>query len=78
MTGQKSEVFPVFKAFKQMIEIQTELKIRRTLRTDNGSEYTSQEFNTSFYNSLIMVKVCFLMFKGVILWLRIMLYANVC
>lgn len=45
---QKSDLFQVFKTFKQMIEIQIGLKIR-TLRTKNRGEYTSQEFNT-FYS----------------------------
>lgn len=40
---QKSEVFSVFKRFKQMIEVQSGLKIK-VLRTDNGGEYTSNEF----------------------------------
>lgn len=40
----KSEVLDSFKTFKNYIECQTGLKIK-TLRTDNGGEYCSNEFN---------------------------------
>lgn len=50
---QKSEVFSVFKNFKQMTETQTGLKIK-ILRTDNGGEYTSLEFKEFLQNSGII------------------------
>ena len=39
----KSEVFKKFKEFKALIENQSKKKIK-TLRSDNGGEYTSKEF----------------------------------
>ena len=39
----KSEVFERFREFKTLVENQTGKKIR-VLRTDNGGEYTSNEF----------------------------------
>ena len=39
----KSEVFEKFKEFKALIENQSEKRIK-TLRSDNGGEYTSKEF----------------------------------
>lgn len=44
----KSEVFTLFKNFKTRVELETGHKIK-TLRTDNGGEYTSNEF-TQFLN----------------------------
>lgn len=41
---QKSEVFSVFKKFKALVEAQSGCKLK-TLRTDNGKEYTSGDFN---------------------------------
>ena len=43
----KSEVFGKFKEFKALIENISEKRIK-TLRTDNGEEYTSKEFE-AFY-----------------------------
>ena len=40
---KKSEVFDKFKEFKALVENQTEKKIN-TLRTDNGGEFCSKEF----------------------------------
>jgi transposase InsO family protein len=39
----KSEVFENFKAFKALVENETDLKIN-CLRLDNGGEFTSNEF----------------------------------
>ena len=39
----KSEVFGKFKEFKALIENHSEKRIK-TLRSDNGGEYTSKEF----------------------------------
>ena len=39
----KSEVFGKLKEFKALIENQSEKRIK-TLKLDNGGEYTSQEF----------------------------------
>ncbi|EOY08987.1 Uncharacterized protein TCM_024324 [Theobroma cacao] len=44
----KSEVFTLFKNFKTRVEFETGHRIK-TLRTDNGGEYTSNEF-TQFLN----------------------------
>jgi hypothetical protein len=40
---KKSDVFPVFKALKAQIELETGKKIK-CLRTDNGGEYVDGEF----------------------------------
>ena len=40
----KSQVLSVFKSFKKMVETQSDQKVK-VLRTDNGGEYTSKEFN---------------------------------
>ena len=40
---QKSEVFSIFKKFKRLVEKQSGCDIK-TLRSDNGTEYTSKEF----------------------------------
>ena len=40
---KKSEAFECFKIFKEMVENETDLKIK-TLRSDNGGEFTSNEF----------------------------------
>ena len=40
---KKSEVFDKFKEFKALVENQTENKIK-VLRTDNGGEFCSKEF----------------------------------
>ena len=40
---KKSEVFDRFKEFKALVENQTEKKIK-VLRTDNGGEFCSKEF----------------------------------
>ena len=42
---KKSDVFPVFKAFKAQIELETRKKIK-CLRTDNGGEYIDVDFLT--------------------------------
>jgi transposase InsO family protein len=42
---QKSEVFEKFKIFRQLVENEVKEKIG-TLKTDNGGEFTSNEFNT--------------------------------
>jgi hypothetical protein len=42
---QNSEVFDKFKIFRQLVENEVKEKIG-TLRTDNGGEFTSNEFNT--------------------------------
>jgi hypothetical protein len=39
----KSEAFEKFKAFKALVENETDLKIK-CLRSDNGGEFTSNEF----------------------------------
>ena len=44
MLKQKSEVFKVFKQWKALVENQTGKKIKR-LRTDNGMEFCSSEFD---------------------------------
>ena len=44
---KKSEVFDRFKEFKALVENQTEKKIK-VLRTDNGGEFCSKEFE-EFY-----------------------------
>ena len=41
----KSQALSMFKTFKYMVETQCEQKIK-VLRTDNGGEFTSEEFNT--------------------------------
>ncbi|XP_031264142.1 uncharacterized protein LOC116122435 [Pistacia vera] len=41
--NQKSEVVAIFKRFKLLVENQTSLTLK-TLRSDNGGEYTSNEF----------------------------------
>ena len=41
---RKADVFPVFKVFKARVELESEKKIK-CLRTDNGGEYTSDEFD---------------------------------
>ena len=40
---KKSESFESFKIFKEMVENETDLKIK-TLSPDNGGEFTSNEF----------------------------------
>jgi hypothetical protein len=40
---KKSEAFKKFKTYKEMVETETELKIK-CLRSDNGGEFTSKEF----------------------------------
>ncbi|RVW53770.1 Retrovirus-related Pol polyprotein from transposon TNT 1-94 [Vitis vinifera] len=40
----KSQVLSMFKSFKKMVETQSGQKVK-VLRTDNGGEYTSKEFN---------------------------------
>ena len=37
------EAFECFKIFKEMVETETDLKIK-TLRSDNGGDFTSNEF----------------------------------
>ncbi|GJY96432.1 retrovirus-related pol polyprotein from transposon TNT 1-94 [Tanacetum coccineum] len=44
---KKSDVFEVFKVYKAWVELDTRKKIK-CLRTDNGGEYTGDEFDT-FY-----------------------------
>ena len=44
MLKEKNEVFGKFKEFKALVENMTEWKIK-TLRLDNGGEFTSEEFN---------------------------------
>lgn len=41
----KDEVLPMFKIFKNLVENQTNLKIKK-LRTDNGREYVNKQFQT--------------------------------
>ena len=41
--NNKSEVFRKFKEFKALIENHSEWRIK-TLKSDNGREYTSKEF----------------------------------
>ena len=41
----KADVFPIFKIFKALVEFESEKKIK-CLRTDNGGEYTSVEFDS--------------------------------
>ena len=47
---EKFETFSKFKEFKEMMEAEVDKRIR-CLRTDNGGEYTSDEFFTSFENA---------------------------
>lgn len=49
----KSEVFSKFKMFKVLVENQLDLKIKR-LRTDNGTEYLSNQFKEYMQNSGII------------------------
>lgn len=42
----KSEVFSVFKKFKVLVETESGCLLKK-LRTNNGEEYTSVEFNSS-------------------------------
>ena len=44
----KDGVLAKFQEFKAHVENQTERKIK-TLRSDNGGEYTSKEFNSFLY-----------------------------
>jgi 5'-3' exoribonuclease 2 len=44
---RKVDVLAVFKTFKARVELESEKKIK-CLRTDNGGEYTSDEFD-NFY-----------------------------
>ena len=41
---KKSEAFGYFKIFKELVENEAEQKIK-CLRSDNGGEFTSKEFN---------------------------------
>jgi transposase InsO family protein len=41
--NKKLEAFENFKTYKEMVEIETELKIK-CLKSDNGGEFTSKEF----------------------------------
>ena len=41
--NKKSEAFECFKTFKEMVENETDLKIK-TLRPNNGGEFISNEF----------------------------------
>ena len=41
----KDQIFDRFKYFKTLVENQTNLKIKM-LRSNNGGEYNSNEFNT--------------------------------
>ena len=49
----KSLVLYVFKSFKKMVETQSGQKVK-VLRTDNGGEYTSKEFNVFFQEAGIV------------------------
>ena len=40
---KKSDVFPVFKEYKARVELESSKRIK-CLRTDNGGEYTNDEF----------------------------------
>ena len=42
---KKSKAFECFKIFKEMVENEIDLKIK-TLRSDNGGEYVSVQFET--------------------------------
>ena len=44
---KKSNVFPVFKKYKALVELESG-KMIKCLRTDNGGEYTDGEF-LAFY-----------------------------
>ena len=46
---EKSEAFNKFKAFKILVENETEAKIK-CLKSDNGGEFTSKEFDL-FYET---------------------------
>ena len=41
---KKSEAFECFKIFKELVENEAKLRIK-CLRSDNGGEFTSKEFN---------------------------------
>ena len=43
LSQEKIESFECFKIFKEMVENETNLKIK-TLRSDNGGKFTSNEF----------------------------------
>ena len=47
---KKDEVFNEFKEFKDLIENHTKKKIK-TFRSDNGGEFTSNEFNELYKDS---------------------------
>ncbi|RVX19280.1 Retrovirus-related Pol polyprotein from transposon TNT 1-94 [Vitis vinifera] len=49
----KSQVLSVFKSFKKMVETQSGQKVK-VLRTDNGGEYTSKEFNVFCQEAIIV------------------------
>jgi transposase InsO family protein len=51
---QKSEAFEKFKIFHQLVENEVKEKIG-TLRTDNGGEFTSNEFKTYFTSNEIRI-----------------------
>ena len=44
---KKSEAFNHFKKFKELIENESDLKIK-CLRSDNGGEFISNEFNNYY------------------------------
>ena len=46
---KKSESFGCFKIFKELVETETEQKIK-CLRLDNGGEFTSKELITTMKN----------------------------
>lgn len=51
-TRAKSNAFDIFKGFKAMVENQYDRRIK-TLRTDNGGEYESNEFRNYLGKSCI-------------------------
>ena len=44
LVKKKSKAFGYFKIFKELVENEAEQKIK-CLRSDNGGEFTSKEFN---------------------------------
>ena len=49
----KSQALSIFRNFKQMVEIQCDMKIKK-VRTDNGGEFTSNEFKNFCQNTRIV------------------------
>lgn len=64
----KSEAFAAFKEWKVMVERQTERKVKK-LRTDNGMEFCSNEFNS--YCKALLGTPLFLILLNITVWLNV-------